>query len=73
MFARAAFGVVLALEPEPVVDEVFVAAVVCGVVKVVERVKFELGLAVGRLELELVEVETRVTVEEGTEEVEVLE
>jgi len=72
IFATAPFGVVLALELEAGLDEVLVA-VLRADVKVVDRVMFELGAAVGRLEFPLVEVETTVTVDEGTDEVEVLE
>jgi len=73
-FAVAAFGaagVMVEPEPEPVGDPP-----VGGEVRVVERVTFEAGVDVGTLVAEvpfaLVEVVTTVTVDEGTDEVEVL-
>jgi len=75
IFAIAALGVVLVVEADVVegVEEVL-AAVLCAVVKVEESVRFELGEGVAKLEVvfALVEVETTVTVDEGTEEVDVL-
>jgi len=62
------------LDVEAGVEAVVPAPVVRAVVKVEESVTFELGDGVGKLEVmfALVDVETTVTVDEGTEEVEVL-
>jgi len=61
------------LDVEAGVEAVVPAAVVRAVLKVEERVMLELGDGVGKLEVTfaLVEVETTVTVDEGTEEIEV--
>jgi len=80
-FAMFAIALLVLVVPEGVapldveagVEAVVPAAVVRAVLKVEERVMLELGDGVGKLEVTfaLVEVETTVTVDEGTEEIEV--
>lgn len=75
MLATAAFGVEEGLDVEEGVEEVC-DTVLRAVVRVDTSVRFELGDALARVEVEvklaLVEVETTVTVDEGAEEVVVL-
>jgi len=69
-FETAAFGELATLDVEAGVEEVC-EPVLRPVVNVDERVRFELGDGVAKVVFALVDVVTTVTVDEGTEEVEV--